>query len=132
MHRLAPILDQLDRCALECDGLTLLISSLLSRAGEAHTRGIGGIVYTLDGRSFAPHLWIDLADGWRIDYRARMWLRERPDVPHGVFRPAGWPQVAYDGYVAPPIADDDLNAAILALAESIDLESLAEQIRQLK
>lgn len=130
-HRLAPVLDQLDRLPLECDGMTCLTSALLSRAGIAHTVGVGGIHHIPSGRNFAPHLWIDLADGHRVDYRARMWLRSIDGVPHGVFRPSDWPRVQHDGHKTAAFDGDDRNAAILALSEGLDLDELAQQLRNL-
>ncbi len=72
-HPLARVLDQLNRCRLECDGMICLTSALLSRARIDHTVGVGGILHRPSDRNMAPHLWINLADGWRVDYRARMW-----------------------------------------------------------
>lgn len=130
-HLLAPVLDQLDRLPLECDGLTCIISALLSRAGIAHTVGVGGIYHIPSSRNFAPHLWIDLQDGSRIDYRARMWLRNLGGVPHGIFRPTDWPDVKHDGHQTAPFDGDDRNAAILALGERIDLDGLTQNLRKL-
>jgi hypothetical protein len=67
-----------------------------------------------------------------VDYRARMWLGNREDVPHGVFWPPDWPQVYHDGTTVPPFGADDPSAAALALSEGIDLDALAEQLRQLE
>ncbi len=131
-HPLARVLDQLDRCALECDGMTCLISALLSRARIEHTVGVGGILHRPSDRNVAPHLWINLADGWRVDYRARMWLGDRPEVPHGVFWPSDWPQIRHDDPTVPPFGADDPSALALAFSEGIDLSALAEQIRQLE
>ena len=130
-HQLAPVLDQFDRLPLECDGLTCLTSALLSRAGIAHTVGVGGIYHTPSGRNFAPHLWIELADGHRVDYRVRMWLRNLDGVPHGIFRPTDWPNVRHDGQQTAPFDGDDRNAAILALSEGLDLDELAQHLRRL-
>lgn len=33
----------------------------------------------------------------RIDYRARMWLGEASDIPHGVFHPAYYLMISYEG-----------------------------------
>ena len=33
----------------------------------------------------------------RIDYRARMWLGEASDIPHGVFHPADYLMISYKG-----------------------------------
>ena len=130
-HLLAPMLDPLDRLSLECDGLTCLTSALLSRAGIDHTVGVGGIHHIPSGRNFAPHLWVDLADGYRVDYRVRMWLRNLDGVPHGVFRPSDWPSVQHDGLQTAPFDGDDRNAAILALSEGLDLDDLAQNLRNL-
>lgn len=130
-HPLSPVLDQLDRLPLECDGMTCLISALLSRADIAHTVGVGGIYHVPSGRNMAPLLWIDLADGYRVDYRVRMWFRNLDGIPHGIFRPADWPHVRHEGQQTPAFDADDQNAAILALSEGLDLDDLAQKLRNL-
>jgi len=47
------------------------------------------------------HFWIDLPNGQRIDYRARMWLGDHPEIPHGIFNPADFPSVTYKGHTVP-------------------------------
>ena len=114
---------------IPCDEMTCVTSALLSRAGIEHTVGVGGILYRPIDRNVAPHLWINLADGWRVDYRAQMWLGDREGVPHGVFWPSDWPQVHHDGPTVPPFNANDTSAA-LARSEGIDLDALAQQLRQ--
>lgn len=130
-HWLAAALDPLDQLPLECDGMTCLTSALLARAGIAHTVGVGGIHHTPSGRNVAPHLWIDLADGYRVDYRVRMWFNNLLGVPHGIYVPTDWPHVQHDGQPTPAFDSDDRSAAILALGEGLDLDGLAQIIRNL-
>lgn len=76
-----------DALQLECDGLTRVLSTLMQRdgidhrvlVGELEVIGIGTIPY---------HWWIELPDGTLCDFRARMWLGDHEDVPHGVFLPS--------------------------------------------
>ncbi len=72
---------------LECDGLTRVISTLLQRDGVDHRVFVGQL--EVDGvGTIDYHWWIDLLDGTLCDLRARMWLGEFQDVPHGVFAPS--------------------------------------------
>jgi hypothetical protein len=89
-------LEKYSECALECDGLTRVLAYLLQQAHIEHVVKIGNVSDTQTGAKFAPHFWIDLPDGRRIDYRARMWLGDHEHIPHGVFEPDKYP-VNYDG-----------------------------------
>ena len=89
-------LDQYDGCRLECDGLTRVLSYILTTAGIEHCVMMGEIVDTKTGQRFSPHFWITLPDRRHIDYRARMWLGEAEHIPHGIFDPADY-RVAYNG-----------------------------------
>jgi hypothetical protein len=91
---LEAILSQYDTCNLECDGLTRVLHTVLTRQTVAHTVKIGRIENTQTGVSFEPHFWIELPTGQIVDYRARMWLGQ--DAPHGIFNPADTP-ITYDG-----------------------------------
>lgn len=73
----------LDQLALECDGLTRVVSALLTREGVEHQMHQGALE-TPEGR-IGVHCWIRLPDGAICDFRARMWLGE--DAPHGIFYP---------------------------------------------
>lgn len=103
------LIQENDPLPLECDGLTRVLHTLLARAGISHTVFIGGVVHHPTHVGQDPHLWIDLDDGRRLDCRARMWLGDHPDVPHGLFEPAQFPAVQYEGIVTPmPILSDPL------------------------
>jgi hypothetical protein len=88
-------------CALECDGLTRVITTVLKEHSIPHTCMVGTLTLTGTNTGAPVHFWIDLPDGQRVDYRARMWLGERPDVPHGIFNPADFPGVTYKGEAVP-------------------------------
>lgn len=94
MSNLEPILALYDVCALECDGLTRVLHTVLARRREPHVVKVGAITNSLTGCGFAPHWWIELPDGQVVDYRARMWLG--PTAPHGIFEPATT-RVIYEG-----------------------------------
>jgi hypothetical protein len=98
-ERLQVALLPLSRAPLECDGLTSALTTVLTAAGLPHTV-YGGALRHLQ-RGFQPpiHFWIML-DEYVLDFRARMWLGESDDVPHGVFRPSDFPDVHYEGRMA--------------------------------
>ena len=82
---------------LECDGLTRVLSYLLDQ-NKIHHRVMQGSVKVVD-KNFRPHFWIELPDGHIVDYRARMWLGNKPNVPNGVFKPDDFPEAEYDGHI---------------------------------
>lgn len=76
----------LDPLPLECDGLSRVLSMLLTRDGVSHRVCAG--VLTVRGHGTIPvHWWITLSDGRICDLRARMWIGCGDAVPHGVFVP---------------------------------------------
>lgn len=81
---------------LECDGLTHILHRVLSDENIEHTVYMGQVTYSVNGETIPMHKWIDI-DHLRIDYRARMWLGNMPDIPHGVFYPADYVNVSYEG-----------------------------------
>lgn len=83
---LANWLAPMDQLALECDGLTRVISALLVRESIAHTVLAGSVAIENVG-TIPMHWWIELADGTVCDFRCRMWLGDDDRVPHGVFKP---------------------------------------------
>jgi hypothetical protein len=99
-------LEQYDKCRLECDGLSRVLSYILAANNIEHQVYAGEIVDTTTGNQFAPHFWIDLSDGQRIDYRARMWLGDHEQIPHGIFDPTTYPV----NYTGNPIEFENLDA----------------------
>ncbi len=81
---------------LECDGLTHVIHRILSAENIENTIYAGQVINTSNSDTIPVHLWIDIGD-LRIDYRARMYLGDMPDIPHGVFYPVDYPSISYDG-----------------------------------
>lgn len=81
---------------LECDGLTHVIHRVLSDENIEHTIYTGQVVNTSNPEIIPVHLWIDV-DDLRIDYRAKMWLGDSLNIPHGVFYPADYLSVSYEG-----------------------------------
>jgi len=89
---------------LECDGMTRVLHTVLSKNRIPH-KVMGGSV-SFGGKSFEPHVWIELPGGMVVDYRARMWLGRK--APHGVFNPER-EDIEYDGRSANfPILNDFL------------------------
>ena len=92
----------LNELPLECDGMTRVISALLTRDSIAHLVCTGFLEVNGQGRT-PGHWWIELGEGWVCDWRARMWLDNAEAVPHGVCRPG--PDVRYvvsDRFVLQP------------------------------
>lgn len=87
-EELGMLLAALDDSPLECDGLTHAVSFVLHEAGIKHRCAIGFVMDADTGNCVAPHVWVELADGWIVDFRLRMWLGDEDRVPHGVFHPA--------------------------------------------
>lgn len=78
---------------LECDGLTRVLSYILTRNNIQHKTCIGYISDKLGNRNI--HYWIKLQNGNFIDYRAKMWLNNKLNIPNGVFDPKDYPDVIY-------------------------------------
>lgn len=81
MGNLRRLLDPLDHAAVECDGMARLVCTVLAEHGIEHTAFVGEL--RLNERVVRPHYWIEVGE-FLIDYRARMWLGEGGEVPHGV------------------------------------------------
>lgn len=95
----------LEPAPLECDGMTRCISTLLHHHHIQHSVHIGAL--TVDGVGRIPlHWWIVLESREHIDLRARMWLGNHENVPHGLFMPSS--EVRYE---------------TLALQRKIDLDA---------
>lgn len=76
----------LEGLPLECDGLSRVISILLHREAVPHSLLMGSLHVKAVG-FIGWHFWITLPSGLICDFRARMWLGDSPDVPHGVLVP---------------------------------------------
>lgn len=88
---------------LECDGMTRVASYTLAQAGVAH-EACTGYVTLIDvprwvkTRTITHHFWLEFESGGEtfvIDYRARMWLVDKPFVAHGVFPKSKFPKTVY-------------------------------------
>lgn len=78
----------LDDCKLDCDGMTYVISHLLTEAGIPHRMMVGAAYDPISNDSIYPHCWVELSENqWIIDYRLRRWLGDSDLVPHGIFKP---------------------------------------------
>lgn len=86
-------LTPLSESPVECDGLTRMACLLLEREGIDHQAHMGSMEVAGVG-TIGFHMWIELEEGV-IDFRARMWLGESAEVPHGVFVPGE--SVTYTG-----------------------------------
>lgn len=120
-------LDPLDEAAVECDGMSRIISALLTDSLIEHTV-MGGLLidmHKLNDPSVGheegcacTHWWIELPTGHVIDYRARMWMGQ--EAQHGVFLPDN----SHFNYRAhEPVFFSDLGYPILSLMSGLDLES---------
>lgn len=84
-----------DSSTTECDGIVRLCHTVLVQHHIEHQPMIG--ILTKGHKEISPHFWIELPSGECIDYRARMWLGNSEEVPHGVFQPTDFPSVNYEG-----------------------------------
>jgi hypothetical protein len=85
-------LDPLDSLPVECDGMTRVITALLTSNGIEH-KVMGGHLTDVSSlrdkeAGLGPlkayvHWWVELPSGHMIDYRARMWMGD--SAQHGVF-----------------------------------------------
>ncbi|WP_155973562.1 hypothetical protein [Paenibacillus sp. Leaf72] len=119
-----------ENLALECDGLTRVISSALTGANIPHKIAIGSMQNIVTGKRFSLHFWIVLPDNYFIDFRARMWLGDDSDVPHGVFNPSNWANVSYEGELIEGIDNPNQGAEILAQIEGVNLSYQIDRLRR--
>lgn len=104
-ERIKQLLDPYDNSQTECDGMTRICHTVLTQHNIKHQTMIGILI--LHNKHINPHFWIDLPNGERIDYRAKMWLIGE-NIPHGVFLPQDFSDVVYTGEpieldVLPPV-----------------------------
>lgn len=118
---LAERLASVDALALECDGLTRVISTLMQRDGIAHQVCVGSL--TISDVGMIPlHWWIVLSDGRICDYRARMWLGQSVEVPHGLFVPCQKQLYTISNMVEP--ADIRLSEALFNVLTGMSLAAI--------
>ncbi len=111
---LLPLLSIYDQCQLECDGMTRVLHTVLEKQNIPHAVWVGTVKHTPTDTTFAPHFWITVGDVF-VDYRARMWLGDIPDIPHGIFTLNEFPDIAYEGEEAKlPVLTDQLFMALTA------------------
>lgn len=92
------LLNPYDSSPTECDGMTQLCHTLLYEAKVPHIVKCGVCSYGINLLSL--HFWIDLTErlqGYRVDYRLRMWFGKSADVPHGIFLAEKFAHIQYEG-----------------------------------
>ena len=82
---------------LECDGMSRVVSYVLAQQGIKHKRVHGRAI---KGKNIY-HEWVDLENGFIIDYRLRMWFGE--NVHHGYVAPDNTSGVIYDPMSESPV-----------------------------
>lgn len=92
LQRLTSVAEQ--KSFLECDGLTRVLSYILSAEGIDH-RTMMGCLQVQDREVLDFHCWIEV-DHQILDFRARMWLGVAQDIPHGLFDVSDY-AVTYQG-----------------------------------
>ena len=98
---------------LECDGLTRVVSHILSSRGVLHRTMVGSLYHASCKRVVEPHFWIEI-DDCILDYRARMWLGSTGTVPHGLFDPEDY-EVAYQGDEVDMAISDSLFSILMSV-----------------
>jgi hypothetical protein len=114
------LLSSYDAWPLQCNDLTEVLSAILHEHGIEHTCMAGIVILTGTDDGLPFHMWIDLPDGRRIDYRAQMWLGDRPEIPHGIFDPFQFPGLIYKGHPLPPAPFHPALFAVLVATEYSD------------
>jgi len=92
MEKIKTLLEPYIDLPLECDGLTKVLSHILTKNDIEHIVHEGFLTGPRDG---IWHTWIELPNGYYVDYRARMWQGESRIIPHGIFRPQLFTAVTY-------------------------------------
>lgn len=127
--KICDILDPLDRCELECDGMTRIISYLLCQSGVSHRVMLGSIRNLETNKTIEPHLWVALDNGLYIDYRARMWLGNNEDIPHGIFDFNEYPLVAYSESPVELSSMNDHLSHILAVINNVPVGQMVDELK---
>jgi len=83
--------------SLECDGQNRIFSYLLKQHNIPHTIKHGAL--SVNNESIEPHIWIEVHD-IIVDYKARHWLGEDENIPHGCFYKKEYPNAIYSGDIA--------------------------------
>lgn len=78
---------------LECDGLTWVLSYVLSELDVDHRVAYGSVEH--GGKRLGRHLWIEYGPDLVIDYRLDVWFPEPARVPIGIFHPLQYAEVKY-------------------------------------
>ncbi|WP_223821873.1 hypothetical protein [Paenibacillus peoriae] len=78
-----------------------------------------------------PHLWIKLSDRMIVDYRARMWLGDGEEIPHGIFDSRQWELVRYKGNECVPFPVNDPIGRILAFTNGIDIDKIVADLSKI-
>ncbi|MFQ2234980.1 hypothetical protein ACK32R_04610 [Aeromonas dhakensis] len=76
---------KLEALPLECDGMSRVISHLLSEDNIEHEISVGSL--ECHNGKIPLHYWITLQNGSILDLRARMWLGNKDGIPHGLISP---------------------------------------------
>lgn len=95
------LLAQYDQLPLKCDGMTKVISFLLTENKIKHKVYAGTLTHNTV--CIEEHFWIELDNGKTIDYRAQEFLGTSPNIPHGMFDKASFPEVVYNGQPDPTL-----------------------------
>jgi len=120
--RIEQLIEPYSNLPLECDGMTRVITYLLTRAGISHQVMQGSVTVAGKG-TFPLHYWVELPDGKVIDYRSRMWFEDDPSIPEGVFDPTGT-NIHYSGRTVDMAVDDFIFRALTETRGSLAREVL--------
>jgi len=107
--------------ALECDGMSRVISHLLGQAGVEHIPMVGALRIDHSGQvdGITPHVWIEVPcheqENQILDFRARYWLASwDPNlIPHGLLYASAFPWIRYLGKPVPGAGDDSWSGQMI-------------------
>ncbi|MBA1280409.1 hypothetical protein [Stutzerimonas stutzeri] len=127
LAELRHLLDSLDTASVECDGMTRLVCTVLTKAGIEHQAYVGSV--RIGDAAIPYHFWVEVGE-LLVDYRARMWMGSSPDIPHGIVpkREVG------NFYTGDPVEMPALPDAIFALLAApwpdVEIEQAPEPSRK--
>ena len=99
--------------ALECDGLTRVISYVLACEKIDHKTMAGNLRRPSTEEVVASHVWIEVGDR-TLDFKARLWLGNSEAIPHGLFDPKDY-AVVYEGCEVNIATNDSMFAILMTV-----------------
>jgi len=82
LKKIEALLKPYEKLPLECDGFSRVAHYVLQKNNIPHHCFVGSA--TVNQYHMQTHFWIELQDGYIVDYKLQMWFNN--EVPYGVFQ----------------------------------------------